>query len=205
MKASKLTSSGGDFTPPEIGTHIVTVVAVADVGLQPEDTIKGTGPSAGNIVAEGPRAMFNLELVGYDPESEFPTTLVKEVNLTKGEGGSLFGLASVFLGMDYKTFKSLSEAEGFDLELVLGKSAFASVGRTTTNKGKISALVPLPKGIPVAAARSELLAFNIHAADAAVEAKLPKLFRDKIALSAERAGTTSEVSSKPRQASSLDL
>ncbi len=205
MKASQLTG-GGDFTPPDVGTHIVTVVAVADVGTQPEDTIKGNGPSAGNIVPAGPRCIFNLELVGYDPESEFPTTLVKEVNLTKGEGGALFGLVSVFLGIDHKTFLAQSEKGGFDLEQLLGKSAFASVGRTTSNKAKVTALVPLPKGIPVAAARSELLAFSVHDADEAVEAKLPKLFRDKIALSAERAGQAPESEApKKQQSATLDL
>ena len=188
MAKVKLRSGGGggDFKQPEKGTYPVTIVHAVDIGTQPDDVIKGNGPNAGKPVLGGPRLMFNFELVGHDEESEYPTTLLKEINLTTGEGSNLFALVKAFLGLDYSQFAKLKASGELDLDLFLGKTALAVVGLSGSGKARLEGFASLPRGMKVTEPRTDLVSFSVDDISDTELSKLPKLIQDKIAQSAER-------------------
>lgn len=198
-------NGGSDFVQPDTGTYTVAIVVAADIGTQPDDVIKGSGPNAGKPVKGGRRIMFNLELLGHDPESEFPTTLLQEVNVSLGEKSKLAALSKAFLGQDKDAFRAATR-DGLDLTSFLGKTALGSVGLSSGGRARLESFVGLPKGTKVDAPRSELIVFDIDDASDATLRKLPKLFQDKIAQSEERKeGGDSDVAVKTTTVSSLDL
>ena len=124
------------FNPAPEGPQQAVCVDVVDLGMEEEQW----GEDEPKL-KEKVRIMWHS--VEVDPETKKPYSIVEKYTLSLHEKAKLRATLESWRGKKFTD----EEAEGFDLETLLGVNAYISI---VHNKqwANISAIMPLPKGMP---------------------------------------------------------
>lgn len=166
-------SSGGDFPKAPVGTHVARCYQVIDLGHQ-------------KIVWQGkekwsPKIMLTWELCNELMEDGRPFAVSNRYTLSLAEQSVLRPSLESWRGKPFTD----EELNGFDVKNVLGAYCMLGVvhnnheGKTYAN---VSAILPLPKGMPKPAPVNPNLYFNIDTDDVTV---LPEWLQNVIKKSRE--------------------
>ncbi len=172
VKASDLKS--GTFTDVADGTYGGTVVKVVDLGVQPAEVTRfGAQPAA-------PKLFIEIELDTDVLEgSELPPSLFVERKISFAEKANLPKDLKAILRLTTAELERLAKT-GVDFFTLLGQSVLVTVGRSESDKAKVTSLSPLMKGQTVATPKRELLSFTARDPDKAVYDKLHDFLKKKI-------------------------
>jgi hypothetical protein len=142
-------SGGGDFEQPPVGTHVARCVKVIDIGTQ-----KGE--------YQGKATFKRQVIVGWElgelMESGAPFVVSKFYTASLSEKANLRADLKNWRGRDFTD----EELSGFDAKNILGKPCMLSL--TTNDKGKVrvTGVMALPKGTPVAEQKNESVYLSLE-------------------------------------------
>jgi hypothetical protein len=124
------------FNPAPEGPQQAVCVDVVDLGMEEERWGEGEAKLK-------PKVRIMWHSVEVDPETKKPYSIVEKYTLSLHEKAKLRAVLESWRGKKFTD----EEAEGFDLETLLGVNAYISI---VHNKqwANISAIMPLPKGMP---------------------------------------------------------
>ena len=124
------------FNPAPEGPQQAVCVDVVDLGMEEEQR----GEDEAKLK---PKVRIMWHSVEVDPETKKPYAIVEKYTLSLHEKAKLRATLESWRGKKFTD----EEAEGFDLETLLGVNAYISI---VHNKqwANISAIMPLPKGMP---------------------------------------------------------
>lgn len=171
----KTSAGSGDFKSVPAGSHFAVCNIVADCGLQPGSGMYPAPKHQIYVRFEVPNERVSYKKDGKDVEG--PIVIGQFFTASMNEKANLRKQLESWRG---KRFTD-DEAENFDVSTILGNSCMLTV--TETNKGdkiysNISAISPLPKGMPKLTAENPLLYFADDNLD--TFAKLPPWLQEKI-------------------------
>jgi len=132
-------TGGGDFEKAPTGTQQAVCVFVFDIGLQ-----RGEYLGVENVL---PKIIVCWESVETMTTGEYagkPFMLSKYYTLSLHEKSNLRRDLENWRGKKFTE----QELEGFDVERLVGANCLLNVVATDKDKRKISAIMPLPKGMP---------------------------------------------------------
>lgn len=151
----KAGSGDGDFKPCPAGNHIAVCDIIADLGVQPGGKFGDKHQVYIRYEIPGERIEYSKDGKKYD----MPAIIGRRFTASMHEKAGLRIMLESWRG---KRFDD-PEAEGFDIETVLGVGGMANVVHNV-KEGKLYAnlasLAPLPKGIPKPKAENELIIYS---------------------------------------------
>ena len=123
------------FNPAPEGPQQAVCVDVIDLGMEEEQWGDGDAKMK-------PKVRLMWHSVEIDPETKKPYSIVEKYTLSLHEKAKLRAVLEAWRGRKFTD----EEAEGFDVETLLGVNAYISI---VHNKqwANISAIMPLPKGM----------------------------------------------------------
>lgn len=163
----------GEFTPLTAGTHGARIVQVIDAGVHIQEYKGEAKPPATQLV-------FTFEV----QEGDQTKLISRQVPLSDHTKSGLQSIVSAATG------KNFTLAGGLDVETVLNAEVLITVGTTVNGNPKVTGITPLPRGMTIPAATTELLTFDCDTPDEVVKGKLFQWVQTLI----DTAGTTSEAS-----------
>ena len=127
---------GASFNPAPEGPQQAVCVDVVDLGMVEEQW-------GDNEPQLKPKVRLMWHSIEIDPDTKKPYSIVEKYTLSLHEKAKLRAVLESWRGKKFTD----EEAEGFDLETLLGVNAYLSIVHHK-GYGNISAIMPLPKGMP---------------------------------------------------------
>jgi len=144
---------GGDFKTVPAGSHMAVCTQLVDIGLQ---------PGSGQYPAPKHKIILRFEIPAERVEvdgKDMPAVISQRFTASMSEKSNLRALIQSWSGKKF----SDAEAEEFDIERLVGKSAMLTVihsergGKTYAD---IKGIGPLPKGVPEVKPEGELFVYS---------------------------------------------
>lgn len=171
-----------DFTPVPAGTYVARCYSMIQLGTHEEEYM-GQKKELNKV-----RITWELptELkVFKEGEEEKPYSISKEFTLSMYEKANLRKFLEGWRGKGFTE----SEAEAFDITVLIGKACMVSVIHKTSKNGKvyadISSVTTIPKGLVVPPQINESFEFSFEDFNEEKLATLPDWLKEKITTSQE--------------------
>lgn len=175
-------SSGKGFAPVPAGVHQGVCVSVIDIGTQVPPNPQHKPARKIWITWELPHETIQTE------EGEKPRFMSEKYTLSMHKKGKLLPMLQSWRGTAF----TADELKGFDLANLVGRNCQLNVVHNQSTKdtskvfANISAVIPLPKGMPPVAPKSKTLVYDIpEAGPIVIKQDVPEWIANQIKESVE--------------------
>ena len=165
---------GTEFEDPKPGRWLATCIQVVDLGTQ-QDLFKGK-------ITHKRKVRLGFELLDHDPmEDGRPFTVYRRYTASLGKKANLRRDLESWRGKPFTD----KELEGFDVEVLLGKSCELVLVKSQTDRVNITNIIPLKKGARLKKPVNQMISFDLDEFDQEVFNSLSDGTRKVIMDSAE--------------------
>ena len=165
---------GTEFEDPKPGRWLATCIQVVDLGTQ-QDSFKGK-------ITHKRVVRLGFELLDHEPMADGrPFTVYRRYTASLGKKANLRRDLESWRGKPFTD----KELDGFDLEVLLGKSCELVLAKSQTDRVNITNIIPLKKGTRLKKPVNTMISFNLDEFDEKVFAALSEKTRITIMDSAE--------------------